>query len=519
MRLADLLVAVSAELTAGLPDTEINGITNRSRDVAPGFLFVAWRGMEHDGHDYIPEALERGATAVVMERDVSLPAGVAAIRVADGRTSLPRLVARFYGDPSHELRVVGITGTSGKTTTAFLTEAVFHQSGHRTGLIGTIWVKIGDQIDAAEATTPEASDLQRIFAKMVQVQTEYAIMEVSSHALELNRVDQTRFTVGVFTNISHEHLDFHKTFDNYVKAKRKLFEQMAEDAEAPSWAVINGDDPEGAKLADELSIPVIRFGLSDSADLRATGIQVSPHGTIFTVHYAGACVAMRLKLIGRVNVYNALAAIGVALTQGMSLEAIADTLSQVAGVPGRFETVDEGQPFTVVVDYAHKPDALAKVLSTCRELCQGRIITVFGCGGERDTTKRPVMGEIASRYSDITILTSDNPRREDPSEITRQIALGCEAAGGHYVTILDRAQAITAAINQAHQGDLVLIAGKGHETYQLFGDHTVSFDDREVAREALRRVRSQRSCLEGQKPTVGSGVVRQEPMQQHIVTG
>ncbi|MGE5653189.1 MAG: Mur ligase family protein, partial [Bacillota bacterium] len=319
MRLADLLLTVDAQITAGSPDTEISGITNRSRDVAPGFLFVAWRGMEHDGHDFIPEALRRGASAVVVERDINMQPGVAVVRVADGRASLARLVARFYGDPSHELRVIGITGTSGKTTTAFLTDAVFHQTGHRTGLIGTIWVKIGDRLEASDATTPEASDLQRIFAQMVQVQTEYAVMEVSSHALELRRVDQTRFTVGVFTNISHEHLDFHKTFENYMKAKRKLFEQMASDSEAPSWAVINVDDPEGAKLADELTIPVVRFGLSPHADLHASEIRVGPQGTSFVAQYAGTSVAMNLKLIGRVNVYNALAATGVALTQGLSL--------------------------------------------------------------------------------------------------------------------------------------------------------------------------------------------------------
>ncbi len=491
MRLADLLLAVEAELTAGLPDTDIQGITNRSSDVAPGFLYVAWRGMEHDGHDFIPEALRRGATAVVVEkRDISVPAGVAVVHVPDGRASLPKLVARFYGDPSRELQVVGITGTSGKTTTAFLTEAVFSQTGHRTGLIGTVWVKIGDQIRAAAATTPEASDLQRIFAQMVQAQTDYAIMEVSSHALELNRVDQTRFMVGVFTNISHEHLDFHKTFDNYVKAKRKLFALLSDTDDPPSWAVINVDDQEGAKLAAELSVPVIGFGLSEGANLRASDIEVSPQGTRFIAYFRGTSVAVRLRLIGRVNVYNALAAMGVALTQGLPLDTIADTLGKVAGVPGRFETVDEGQSFTVVVDYAHKPDALAKVLDTCRELSQGRIITVFGCGGERDVTKRPVMGEIAAHHSDFTILTSDNPRREDPKEIAQEIARGCAAAEGNYTIILDRAQAISTAIDQAGPGDLVLVAGKGHETYQTFGDHTVHFDDREVAREALKRVLS-----------------------------
>ncbi|MGE5653325.1 MAG: UDP-N-acetylmuramoyl-L-alanyl-D-glutamate--2,6-diaminopimelate ligase [Bacillota bacterium] len=492
MRLADLLPAVDAQLVAGSPDTEINGITNRSGDVAPGFLFVAWQGMEHDGHDYIPEALRRGAVAVVVERDIAIPKGVAVVRVADGRASLPLLVAHFYGDPSHELRVVGITGTSGKTTTAFLTEAVFNQTGHRTGLIGTIWVKIGDQITVAEATTPEATDLQRIFAQMVQVQTEYVIMEVSSHALELRRVDETRFTVGVFTNISHEHLDFHKTFDNYIKAKRKLFEQMSDDTEVPSWAVINTDDPEGAKLAAELSIPVIRFGLSESADLYASRIRVSPQGTTFIVHYRGESCLMKLKLIGRVNVYNALAATGVALTQGLSLAAIADTLGKVTGVPGRFETVDRGQDFTVVVDYAHKPDALEKVLCTCRELCPGRIITVFGCGGERDTAKRPVMGEIAARHSDLIILTSDNPRREDPLAIAHEISVGCAKVGKEFILILDRAQAIHAAVAQAGAGDLILIAGKGHETYQIFADQIIDFDDREVAQRAIERVLSQK---------------------------
>lgn len=489
MRLADLLLAINGELIAGSPDTEITGITNRSRDVAPGSLFVAWRGMEHDGHDYIPEALRRGAVAVVVEHDVMIPAEIAVIRVQDSRVSLSRLVARFYDDPSHAIRVIGITGTSGKTTTAFLTEAVFRETGHRTGMIGTIWVKIGDQISLADATTPEASDLQRIFAEMVKMKTDYVIMEVSSHALELKRVDETRFVVGVFTNISHEHLDFHKTFANYVKAKRKLFEQMARDGETTAWAVINVDDIEGARLANELTIPVLRFGLGQDIDLRATEIQVSPQGTVFTAHYHGESAVMELKLVGRVNVYNALAATGVALTQGLSLATIADALGKVTGVPGRFETVDEGQLFAVIVDYAHKPDALAKVLSTCRELGHGRILTVFGCGGERDTAKRPVMGEIAARYSDWTILTSDNPRREDPSEIARQIAVGCAKAGGEYITIIDRAQAIHAAINAAKPGDLVLIAGKGHETYQVFADRTIDFDDREVAREALRSVK------------------------------
>lgn len=474
-------------------DLPLTQIAYDSRRVEPGALFVAVRGFKQDGHFFLPEALARGARAVVVDRpEVEVPPGIVRILVPNSRQALPDLAAAFYGRPSRHLRVVGITGTNGKTTTAFMSEAIFRAAGHRTGLIGTVENHVGPEVLPVERTTPESLDVEELFYRMVQAGVTHVAMEVSSHALELGRVKNIEYDVAVFTNLTQDHLDFHQTLDNYRRAKARLFEQLSLPGTkaGPRTAVINADDPSGEAMRRATSARVLTYGIEQAADIRAEEIDIQVQSVEFTLRTPAGTERLKLHLTGLFSVYNALAACGVGLAQGIPIATIKAALEGLPGVPGRFELVKEGQDFAVIVDYAHTPDGLENILKTAEEFARGRIILVFGCGGDRDRTKRPIMGRLAVEHADLTFVTSDNPRSEDPLAIIREIEAGILSAGqakGEYRIVPDRREAIRQALAAARTDDVVLIAGKGHETYQIVGDRTLPFDDRVVAREFLQK--------------------------------
>jgi UDP-N-acetylmuramoyl-L-alanyl-D-glutamate--2,6-diaminopimelate ligase len=471
-----------AELMPGHPvddgDLEICGLAYDNRAVVPGTLFFCVPGFTRDGHDFAGDAIDRGAAALVVERRLGL--GVPEILVPDVRAAMAPAAARFYADPTSELQVVGVTGTNGKTTSAFLVRAMLESDGRRTGLLGTVTSVIGGIEHPVERTTPEAIDLQRTFRTMRDRGDQACSMEVSSHALELRRADAIHYAAAIFTNLTQDHLDFHPTMEHYFLAKRRLFDELA-----PRHAVVNIDDRYGARLAGELAEP-ITFALHHDATYRATDVHTGLGGSRFTIAGPDGPLEVRTPLRGRFNVYNALGAYAAARALSVPPDTARAALELAKLVPGRFQPVDEGQEFAVLVDYAHTPDSLENVLHAARELTTGRLHVVFGCGGDRDRGKRPVMGEIAARLADRVIVTSDNPRSEDPELIIEQILAG---AGGGVEHNVDRREAIEQAIAGAQAGDVVVIAGKGHEQGQEFeAGRKLPFDDATVAREVLREV-------------------------------
>lgn len=464
---------------------EITGIQYDSRQVAPGNLFVCIPGLKTDGHNFVPQAVAAGAVALLVERDVATDQGVAVVKVADTRKALPVVASNFYGAPSRDLRVIGVTGTNGKTTTTHLVAAILEEAGFPVGLIGTLYARWGGVQEAIANTTPESVDLERFFHKVRREGGKYVVMEVSSHALDLGRVDQIDFDVALFTNLTQDHLDYHHTLEDYLRAKLVLFRML--DGSRGKLAVINADDPHSSDFSRAARCRTITYGLGRGAEVRAVDVNVESSGSAFTAVWPGGSLPIALKLAGNFNVYNALAAIAFALGEGIEPAIIKQGLERVAGVPGRFESVACGQDFTVIVDYAHTPDGLKNILQTAQRMARGRIITVFGCGGDRDRGKRPLMGEIAARYSDFTIVTSDNPRTEEPMAIIEDILPGVNRVKDcSYAVVVDRREAIRQAVSMAAKDDIVIIAGKGHETYQLVKGEVFPFDDREVAREFLR---------------------------------
>ena len=452
-----------------------------ARAVTPGALFVCVPGSRADGHDFAPAAVERGAVALLVERPLDLP--VPQLLVPDARIAMALAADEFFGRPTRGLEVAGVTGTNGKTTTAFLLYSILAAAGRRPGLLGTVEMRVGGERRAVTRTTPEAIDLQRTFREMLDAGDRSCAMEASSHGSELKRLLGTRFSALVFTNLSQDHLDLHGTMEAYYDAKRRLFTEPDADGARPP-AAVNLDDEHGRRLADELrglGGRLLTFGVSGEADVRPDELELTPARTSFRI--GGLHVRPRLR--GRFNVENALGAIAAARLLGIEDEAIARGVEHVAGVPGRFEAVDEGQPFGVLVDYAHTPEALENVLEEARRLATGRVLCVFGCGGDRDRAKRPLMGEVVSRLADRAFVTSDNPRSEDPLAIVGEVVAGM---GGDYEVEPDRAAAIARAVDEAADGDVVVIAGKGHEQGQEFADRTIPFDDRDVARDALRRL-------------------------------
>jgi len=465
----------------GPDDVEITGLAYDNRKVEPGTLFFCVPGFTRDGHDFAQDAIDRGAAALVVCRPLGL--GVPEVQVADMRAAMARAAARFHGDPTAELEVVGVTGTSGKTTTAWLTRAMLEAAGMRCGVLGTVAAIVGGQRRKLERTTPEAIDLQRTFREMLDAGDVACAMEISSHALELRRAEGIHCEVAMFTNLSQDHLDFHPDMEAYFLAKRKLFEMD------PRVRVACADDPYGRRLAAEFP-GTVTFGIDTDADLRAFDVRPDAAGSDFTLRTPDGEWAVRLGMPGRFNVLNALGAWAAARALGAAPEPLLATLADPPRVPGRFEPVDAGQPFAVVVDYSHKPAALENVLRSARTVADGRVIVVFGAGGDRDRGKRPLMGEIAARLADLAIVTSDNPRSEDPEAIVREVAAG--ARGGQVEREVDRRAAIARAVGVARRGDIVVIAGKGHEQGQEFaGGRKEPFDDVAVAREALEAVRGE----------------------------
>ena len=496
MRLFALIEGAKYQVLRGSLEVEVRGVRYDSRQIRPGDLFVCIRGFALDGHDFLRAAWTSGAVAALVERgdlpESALREGTV-VRVGDARKGLALVAARFYDYPSRRLTLIGVTGTNGKTTTTYLIESVLRRAGHRAGLIGTIEYRFkGVEMDAAR-TTPEAPDLQELLERMWRLGADSAVMEVSSHALALHRVDHCEFDVAVFTNLTQDHLDFHGTMESYRSAKLSLFEGLEAETTkaAEKAAVINRDDPAADLFLRGARVRSYTYSLEQPADLLATDIRIGLDGIQCRLQTPWGTTAIHSPLLGRYNLSNILAAAATGLHLGASLAEVADGISALHQVPGRCERVEEGQGFGVMVDYAHTPDALERVLRMARECCPGRLIALFGCGGDRDRAKRPLMGEAAVRLADFTVITFDNPRSEDPLRIIREIEDGAKKVWGQgrgYVIISDRAMAIREALSLAQRGDMVVIAGKGHETYQILGDRTIPFDDRQVAREALREL-------------------------------
>ncbi|GAA0364604.1 UDP-N-acetylmuramoyl-L-alanyl-D-glutamate--2,6-diaminopimelate ligase [Bacillus horti] len=470
-------------------DITISSIEMDSRLVTSGTLFVCIEGAQTDGHLYVDQAVELGAVAIVAQKKIE--ATVPVIIVPDTRRSLAFLAAEFFRNPTKELGLIGVTGTNGKTTVTHLLEAIFEGVGNRTGRIGTIGTKIGDTLREGKNTTPESLELQRSFREMVDAGCKYAFMEVSSHAIQMGRIRGCQFKTAIFTNLTQDHLDYHGTMEEYKRAKGLLFAQLGSsyDSDKLKYAIINGDDPVSQYYMDITPAQVITYGIdSQDVDVRATNIKISSEGMQFTVESFMGTEDFRVQLLGKFNVYNLLSTIAAGLVEGISLSQIKQSLEQVKGVRGRLESVSAGQGFSVVVDYAHTPDSLENVLLTAKEFAENRVLCVIGCGGDRDRTKRPIMAQIAARHADYSVLTSDNPRTEEPAQILEDMIQGLtqeKVSKELYTSLVDRREAIYTAIEMARPGDVVIIAGKGHETYQDINNQKLHFDDREVVLEAL----------------------------------
>ena len=483
MRLDDLARGLPGAELHGDPDLEVTAVTYDSRRCDEGSLFVAIRGLAADGNTFVDAALKKGARAVVSEEPAR--EGVPWVRVRDAREALALLSATFLEHPGRALDLVGVTGTNGKTTTAYMIDSAIREAGEAAGLLGTVAYRIGDRVAEAVRTTPEASDLQSLLRQMVDAGCRRAVLEVSSHSLAMRRVHGLEFEVAVFTNLTRDHLDFHGDMDSYFAAKRILFDSLLK---ADGRAVINIDDDYGAELARTLERPVWSCSLAGDADFTAEDVQLSLEGTRFRARTPFGTFEVQTSLLGRFSVRNALCAFGAGHALGLPPDAVQRGIAALKGVPGRLERIDVGQDFTVIVDYAHTDDALKNLLETVRELEPRRLITVFGCGGDRDRTKRPLMGAVAARLSDVVILTSDNPRTEPPEAIIEEVRRGIpESRADETEVVVDRRQAIARAVELGREGVVIVIAGKGHETYQVLRDRTVPFDDRQVAREVLAR--------------------------------
>ncbi len=506
MDLRKLLEGVEIRKVTGETLKEIEGIAYHSKQIRKGFLFAAIRGVESDGHQFIEEVIERGAEAVVLEEEREVP-NRTMISVPNSRRALAKISSNFYGDPSSRVRLIGITGTNGKTTTTYLLESIFKKAGSTVGVIGTINYRFGGKTISAPNTTPESLDLQRILWEMLREGTSHVIMEVSSHGLDLDRVFGCQFDGVVFTNFTSDHLDYHKTVEQYFESKKKLFsDYLMKSPKERRFAVTNQDDPKGEEIVKGIDLPVIRYGLSPSCDIKADQVTSSFEGLSCRIRTPQGDISIHSKLMGDFNLYNILAAVAVGIGMGIPLETLKEGVEELEGVSGRFEEVENKKGIHVIVDYAHTQDALERILLGLRRILEGgtqnsgKMITVFGCGGDRDRTKRPLMGKVAGKYSDLAILTSDNPRTEDPLAILDEVEkgfkslplkewspdrLGLWRSKKGYLKVPDRREAIRMAIRLAQASDTVLIAGKGHEDYQIIGKKKFPFDDRIEAKKAL----------------------------------
>ncbi len=481
MRLSELLDEKLVTKISGNSETEIEKICYDSRKACENSVFVCIVGFETDGHKYIKNAIDKGATAIVVQEGSEIPEipeGITVVTSCDTRKMLAKMSASFFGNPQKKLKMIGVTGTNGKTTVTTLIKTVLEFKEKRVGLIGTNANYINGKELPAERTTPESYELFELLAKMVEEDVEYVIMEVSSHSLELDRIYGIEFLVGAFTNLTQDHLDFHKTIENYKNAKKKLF-NICENA------VVNVDDAAGAEYADDILVPLLTYGIENKASLKAYDIKISARGVIFNMEYEGKVYKVRLGIPGKFSVYNALTALGSVIAAGISVEKAIEALTFAKGVMGRCETVYTNTDYTVIIDYAHTPDGLENIISTVKEFCEGRVITLFGCGGDRDCTKRPVMGSVAARLSDYCIVTSDNPRTENPAKIIEDVMVGVNETDCEHIVIENRREAIGYALSFAKRGDCIILAGKGHETYQIVGKTKNHFDEREIIAEYL----------------------------------
>ncbi|UCF78311.1 MAG: UDP-N-acetylmuramoyl-L-alanyl-D-glutamate--2,6-diaminopimelate ligase, partial [Candidatus Eiseniibacteriota bacterium] len=481
MRLPELLKDLGARVTPSLPDVDVTHVAYDSRRIGPGGVFVCISGLHSDGHQFARDAVSSGAVALVVEKETSVE-GAVSVLVPDTRKALALLSCRFHGYPSRKLKVVGITGTNGKTTVSYMVRSICREAGLKAGVIGTIGYDLGDVSLKGPHTTPEAPEFQELMAKMVDLGMTHAAVEVSSHALALSRSYGTEFDVVVFTNLSRDHLDFHGTFEEYKRSKLKLFtreERGVFDKDRPT-SVVNLDGQCSQEFVKAAAQNLVTYSMRTEADVRGADVELFPDGSTFSVFWKGEHLRVALSIPGAFNAMNALAAFGVGTALNLEVHQIIRGLQAVRGIPGRLERVEKGQDFSVFVDYAHTPDALGNVLRAVRDITEGRLVCVFGCGGDRDKGKRSEMGRVAGSLADLCVITSDNPRSEDPLGIIASIEKGARQVDAHVTVVPGRREAIEHALRGARTGDSVLVAGKGHENYQILGETIVHFDDREV---------------------------------------
>lgn len=473
MLLKDLLQHVDYDLLSGDLNQPVDEIIYDSRIKTTAGLFIAIKGFNTDGHQFIDAAINNGAQTIVVEDMIKIPEGKTVVKVKNTRETMARLAANRYNEPSKHMNVVGVTGTNGKTSITYLLGHILETYKYKIGIIGTIENRIGETILKSQRTTPESIDLQKLLRKMIDENVTECLMEVSSHALELSRVADTQFKVGIFTNLTQDHLDFHETMENYARAKAKLFTQC-------ETGIINNDSPYAYDMMKDSTCKVITYGIDKEADYRAKDIEIKASGVTYTLDTPEGSYQVKVPIPGKFTVYNTLAVIIAARCLGLEMAEIIEALGNASGVPGRVQSFTSPKGYSVLVDYAHTPDGLENVLETIKQFAKGQIITVFGCGGDRDNTKRPLMGAVAAKYSDQVIITSDNPRSEDPKKILDQVEKGVESYPVAYLKIEDRKQAIHHALTMAKADDVILVAGKGHENYQILGDRIIHFDDSEI---------------------------------------
>ena len=483
MLLSKLIENTGLTLINGGADIDVARIEYDSRRVKPGEVFSCVVGTFMDGHDFAESAVKNGAAALIVERELPLP--VPQILAKNSRRAMAELAMKLYDHPAKKLRIIGVTGTNGKTTTTYMLKSIAEKCGLKVGLIGTIRNIIGDRVISTQRTTPESTELQEILAEMSRENVDLVVMEVSSHSLDQERVYGIEFEIGGFTNLTQDHLDYHKTFENYLAAKRKLFERS-------SYAVVNADDPHSAMLLEGLDVPRMTYGVREPADIYAKDIEICVRDVEFDMTTPVGSTHVTVPIPGLFNVFNAMLAAGISLKLGFPLDKISEGLASVAGVTGRMESLDTtGFPFSVILDFAHTPDGLINLLTSVREFAKGKVISVFGCGGDRDHAKRPIMGEAAGRYSDFCVVTSDNPRTEDPMSIIKSVLTGVDKTAVKYVVIENRREAIRYALTHAKKNDVVVLAGKGHETYQEINGVKHPFDEKVVVAELLDEMRAE----------------------------